>query len=281
MNDSRRNHAWDQALRRAIRPGMHVLEIGSGGGMLALMAARAGAERVITCEKDPVAAQIAREICDCNGYGDRVQVIHKASQDLIPGVDIERPADLLFCDIFADTLLAFDPLPALADARNRLLAPNAPVIPRSGAIRIALANWAPCATICRTNSAAGFDITGFVNLLRSSVSVAIGDPSMSLCSPEVEAFRFDFRLASHPRTARTELSLQANRDGFVDGVVQWIRLELDSETSLEARPERGATFFSAPRFWAFPESVHVRSGEAVEIASEYIGAHLSIRRSQG
>lgn len=32
MNDARRNRAWDQALRRAIGPGMRVLEIGSGAG---------------------------------------------------------------------------------------------------------------------------------------------------------------------------------------------------------------------------------------------------------
>src|SRR3954463_1393611 len=81
MNDARRNAAWDTALRRAIRPGMRVLEIGTGGGMLALMAARAGAERVTTCEKEPIAAAIAREICADNGYGDVVDVIAKGSRD--------------------------------------------------------------------------------------------------------------------------------------------------------------------------------------------------------
>ena len=45
MNNARRNAAWVKALRNAIRPGMHVLEIGTGAGMLALIAARAGAER--------------------------------------------------------------------------------------------------------------------------------------------------------------------------------------------------------------------------------------------
>ena len=31
MNDARRNAAWDKALKRAIRPGAYVLEIGTGG----------------------------------------------------------------------------------------------------------------------------------------------------------------------------------------------------------------------------------------------------------
>jgi type III protein arginine methyltransferase len=279
MNDARRNHAWDRALRRAIRPGMRVLEIGSGAGMLALMAARAGAEKVTTCEKDLIAATVAREICECNGYGSQVEVVGKKSQDLIPGVDLERPADLLFCDIFADTLLSFDPLPALADARNRLLAPGAPVIPAAGVIKTALGRWKRYAIACRTTRAAGFDISPFADLVRPSVTIEIGDPDLSLCSSEAEAFRFDFGLPFHPDAGRSEFSLEADCDGIVNGIVQWIRLELDSETALEAHPEPGAIFFSAPQFWPLPEPVEMRRGEAIGIVAEYSRKLLSIRRS--
>jgi SAM-dependent methyltransferase len=279
MNDARRNQAWDRVLRRAVRPGMRVLEIGTGVGMLALMAARAGAEKVTTCEKDPIAARVAREICECNGYGNKVEVVPKKSQDLIPGADLERPADLLFCDIFADTLLGFDPLPALADARNRLLAPGAPVIPAAGVIKLALARWKNCAIVCRTNYAAGFDIGAFANLVRPSVTLAIGDADLSLCSQDAEAFRFDFGLPHQPPAGRAELTLEADLDGVVDGVVQWIRLELDTETALEARPEPGATFFSSPVFWPLPEPVEMRRGNAIGIVAEYSRERLSIRRS--
>lgn len=279
MNDTRRNHAWDRALRRAIRPGMRVLEIGTGAGMLALTAARACAELVTTCETNPIAATIAREICERNGYGKIINVVPKRSQDLIPGVDLERPADLLFCDIFADTLLAFDPLPALADARNRLLAPGAQVVPAAGVIRLALARWKPCATACRASHAAGFDIGAFANLARSSVAIAIGDPDVLLCSPGADAFKFDFGSPSHPEADRAELTLQADSDGIVDGIIQWIRLELDSETVLESRPEPGATFFSSPQFWPFPGELRVRHGDALAVVAEYVRDRLSIRRS--
>lgn len=279
MNDTRRNRAWDRVLRRAVRPGMRVLEIGTGAGMLALMAARAGAEKVTTCEHNPIAATIAREICDRNGYGDSIDVISKRSQDLIPGVDLERPADLLFCDIFADTLLAFDPLPALADARLRLLATGAPVVPAAGVIRLALASWKGCAITCRARCAADFDISAFADLVRPSVAIAIGNPDVSLCSPEADAFRFDFRSPSHPEAGRIELTLEADHDGIVDGIIQWIRLELDSETILEARPEPGATFFSSPQFWPLPEAVEMRRGDVLGVVAEYVRDRLSIRRS--
>ena len=43
VREELRNAAYDAALRRAIRPGARVLEIGTGTGLLAMMAARAGA----------------------------------------------------------------------------------------------------------------------------------------------------------------------------------------------------------------------------------------------
>jgi type II protein arginine methyltransferase len=87
MNDARRNVAWDRALRRAIRPGMHVFEIGTGAGMLAMMAARAGAERVTTCERKSVSAMLARELAQQNGLADRIHVVTKHSQEVAVGTD--------------------------------------------------------------------------------------------------------------------------------------------------------------------------------------------------
>ena len=50
-----------RAIRRVVRPGIHVLEISTGGGLLAMFAAQAGA-RVTTCEAHPTIATTARAI---------------------------------------------------------------------------------------------------------------------------------------------------------------------------------------------------------------------------
>jgi len=72
VRDHPRNKAYEDALRRAIFPGCTVLEIGTGTGLLAMMAARAGAAKVITCEADPAIATAARENVAINGFADRV-----------------------------------------------------------------------------------------------------------------------------------------------------------------------------------------------------------------
>src|SRR5262245_27922181 len=73
VRDEVRNGGYESALARAITPGCRVIEIGTGTGLLAMMAARAGARTVVTCEASPIVARLARDIIEVNGYGDRVR----------------------------------------------------------------------------------------------------------------------------------------------------------------------------------------------------------------
>jgi len=192
MNDARRNLAWDAALRKAIRPGMLVFEIGTGAGMLALMAARAGAAKVVTCETNPVAAELARELAARNGYADRIEVITGPSQKVTVGEDMERRADLLFCDIFADGLLGFDPLSAIGDARARLLAPGAPAIPRAASLCVGLAAWADHDRSGTIDAACGFDLSPLADFVDVALLRPIDVPGLDLLSEGETLFRFDF-----------------------------------------------------------------------------------------
>lgn len=271
MNDARRNAAWDSALRRTIRPGMQVLEIGTGAGMLALMAARAGAEKVITCEANPVVAAMARELAARNGYADRVEVIDKRSEKLVVGIELERPADLLFCDIFGDRLLDFDPLPALADARKRLLMKDAPVVPARGILRVALAHWKDYRRMSHIDTSGGFDLASFADFAGRAIAIEIGDPAIRLMSGAQDIFHFDFSAPSHPPTGRSEVSCEATTAGEANGVARWIRLELDDQIALEARPEQGASFFSRLHFCPLPQPLQLRIGERLDVGTAYRG----------
>jgi SAM-dependent methyltransferase len=274
MNDARRNKAWDTALRAAIRPGMHVLEIGTGAGMLALMAARAGAAKVVTCERDPIAAALARDLIARNGYADRIDVIVKPSRALEIGVDLERPADLLFCDIFGDKLLDFDPLPALADARRRLLAANAPVVPARGMLRVALAHWENYWRAAHIDSAAGFDLTPLADYALRALAVDVGDPAIRLLSLPQDILSFDFSVSSHPQSGHGTVRAEGMAAGAINGVARWIRLELDDRNTLEACPEPVAVFFSRPHFCPLPQPVQIERGREYRIETAFRGSHL-------
>jgi protein arginine N-methyltransferase 7 len=275
MNDAARTSAWAQALQAVIAPGDHVLEIGTGGGVLALAAARAGAGFVTTCESDPVLADAAAAIVAQNGLGDRIRVINKDSRDLILGVDLPTPADVLCCDIFGDSLVDFGPVPALIDVR-RLLVHDARTVPAGVSLHLALGHWHEYERYCRMDTAAGFDLDLMRVFVPPSLSVEVDDPGLSLQSPPVTALRLDLRSWDLAPTGRVTVRLSADRDGIVSGVVQWIRLALTDDVFLDTQPRHGARYFAAARFWPWMEPVAVRAGDERDVVVEFHERALAV-----
>jgi len=119
-----RTDAFASAIARVVRPGDVVLDLGSGTGVLAILACRAGARKVFAVEQGHIADVAAMLIKD-NGCADRVDVLHARSQD----VELPERANVLVTETLGN--LGFDEqiLPAVLDARQRMLAPDARIVP--------------------------------------------------------------------------------------------------------------------------------------------------------
>lgn len=264
--DRGRNDAYEQALLRAITPGCRVLEIGTGTGLLAMMAARAGAT-VVTCEADPAIASAAREVVAANGYADRVTVVNKHSTALDVQTDLGGLADILVSEIVSNDLLSEGVLAAHEDAVARLLAPNGVVIPPRGTIRIALARDLRGRSP-RLSEASGFDLSAFNRLAAPNEMIRVGMDQVALCSDPVDLFSFDFATADPRKPERREFEI-ASEGGRVDGIVQWIALEMDAVGRYENRPESGTASCWGALLWRFPQPLETRSGEQARVG----GAH--------
>jgi ribosomal protein L11 methyltransferase len=62
-----------EALENELRPGMVVLDVGTGSGILAEAAGLLGAKRVIACDIDPIAVQLARQRLSFIGTADAIR----------------------------------------------------------------------------------------------------------------------------------------------------------------------------------------------------------------
>jgi len=92
LDDPFRIDAYDRALRALVQPGMVVVDLGTGTGILAMLAARLGA-RVHAVGSTSV-ADLAEQLIGHNGLGDRI-VLHRAdATSWTP----PQPVDLVFGD---------------------------------------------------------------------------------------------------------------------------------------------------------------------------------------
>lgn len=64
-----------------------------------MYAARAGARKVYCCEVSPSLFAIAQRCISRNGFGDVVVNLPQHSRDLIIGVDIAEPVDIIVTEL--------------------------------------------------------------------------------------------------------------------------------------------------------------------------------------
>ena len=279
VRDAVRNAAYDAALRRAVKPGMRVLEIGTGSAILAMMAARAGAGEVITCEMNPTVAQTARAIVARNGFSDRIRVIPKHSDALDVDADLGGRLDLLVSEIVSNDLLAEHVLPAHERAVRDLLKPGAPVIPASGRIRVALADMS------RKLKPAIAEVDGFdlslIETWRSPVrTFRSDDPDLVLRSAPSDLFEFDFGSAV-PSAEETRSLVLESTGGRIDGIVQWIDLAMDAVGRYENAPAPGARSCWDLRFYAFAQPVETTPGQRLRVAGQHDRRRVLVWRDGG
>jgi type II protein arginine methyltransferase len=267
VRDEARNSAYEAALKRAVGPESRVLDIGAGTGLLAMMAARAGARTVVTCEMNPAVADAAAAIVALNGYSDRVRVIAKRSTELDVEADMGGRADILVSEIVANDVLRENALPVMEDAVRRLLKPGGRMIPSSGQALAALAYWGGL-NERRLGEVAGFDMAPFNRLDRFPRRLSVGSADLALRSAPQVLFDFDFTSGGPYHGRETRLELVAE-DGPVNGIVQWIRLQLDEEGVYENRPEPGATSAWAVLFHPLGAEIDPEPGQPVPIAAAH------------
>lgn len=88
-----------ELIEEYVKPGMTVIDIGTGTGILAIAAAHMGAKDVLATDLDAMAVKVATENVAKNGFADTIRT---RCGDLLEAVD--ETADVVVANIIADVI---------------------------------------------------------------------------------------------------------------------------------------------------------------------------------
>lgn len=263
VHDQLRNETYARALRHHVRPGMTVFEIGTGTGILAMLAVQAGAQHVYTCEMREDVAAAARAIVARNGMADRITVISRNARDVKLGVDLPERADLFVSEIVDNTLLGEHVLPLTELARERFLKPGAPLLPWHVAAMGCLVSGSKHHEHYRMDTVMGFDLTPFNRFSPLELNAGKGGGgNVEMLSEPVELAGFDLRHDA-PAEASHALRLVASQEGRAEALMRWLRLDFGDGIVFENRPPQQSSW--DPHLHILPQARDLKPGDALDV----------------
>jgi len=279
LNDVRRNDAFEAAIIAALAqtgPDARVLDIGTGSGLLSMMAARAGAQSVTACEMVPIIADMARQIIADNGYSDRITVHTAPSTELRVGEHLDERADILVSEILSSDLLTEHVIDTFEDAHARLLKPDAIVIPRAASAIGCLVESQVLADYVFVDQVSGFDISRFGALASPKLPIHGTMTDWKRLSDDVELVHIDLTRTQHQSDLHL-LQINVLEDGIATGIVQWMHVDLAEGISFDNHPDGYTDGGWLQVLHNFPEPVAVRAGDVLNVAVGHDRVTLIVR----
>ena len=251
---------YRRALAEVMTPGATVLDLGTGTGLLGLLACEAGAGKVYAVESGPI-GNVARDVFERNGVGDRIEIIRGMSTD----VTLPERVDVVVGDQIGGFAYSAGVFKFYADAAQRLLKPDGFTVPASFELVVAAVEHPGSRRAIEPfgSPLAGFDLTPMHDLVRNTmrtVSIRSEEPLLS------EATLVHAQQATDATRFRTTTQLTVTRDGLLDGIIGMFTATMSPTVRMSNVPghpdmmdQRWQDFFPVN------ESIPVRAGDVVTV----------------
>lgn len=262
MNDDVRNAAYLHAIERAVTPDSIVFEIGTGSGLLSLMAARAGAKHVYTCEKEMSIRNAARKIISKNGFADKITVLDKWSTAVKIPTDIPEKVDIIMGEVFGPGLLEEQGIHFLNDAKIHLLKPGGKILPERATMSAALFEGEDIAKRAVVGTVCGFDLSLFNGLHDDpAIQISLAQHTHRFLSAPFQLRTVEFGVEDL-QPPEAQIVIRAEHSGMCHGVAQWFRLETDATHFIDTSPTQPRTHWDQ-QLQIFEKPFRVEKGQEI------------------
>ena len=270
-NSGTRLTQYERAIAAVVRQGDVVLDLGTGSGLLAVLACRAGARRVYAIEASD-AVQMGTLLTATTEFAERIEFVHARSQEVV----LSEQVDVIVGDIH-DTF-GFQPggLASIMDVRDRLLKPGGTLIPHATELMVA------------TLEAAAF-YAREIDIWNGCVHGVGLSPIRPLAVSHVHAGRFDAEQLLSPAAVIGTLDLARatsrhfggsavttiHRNGIAHGLCGCFVTTLAGDIRMGNVPGDSGTTNFAQAFFPFDQPVSVAAGDEVSISIDSHDGHIA------
>ncbi|XP_069757268.1 protein arginine N-methyltransferase 7 isoform X2 [Narcine bancroftii] len=266
LHDKDRNEKYYSGIRAAVcrvkERGQKaiVLDIGTGTGLLSMMAAKAGADFCFAVEVFKPMADVAVKIIDKNGFSNKIKVINKHSTEVTvgPDGDMSCRANILVTELFDTELIGEGALPSYEHAHKYLVQEECEAVPHRATVYAQLVEsermWAwnkllPIHVSLEGDSDKVIYPTKDMQLCAGSPCVydiqlnQVNRNHFTALTMVTKMFSVDFSKAVSSSPAQHTVQVQATGSGQAHVLISWWDMEMDPEGSIRCT--------MAP-YWAHP-----------------------------
>jgi protein arginine N-methyltransferase 1 len=281
--DEGRTRAYAESLKRHVTPASVVVDIGTGTGIFALLAARLGARKVYAIESSD-AITFGRPVAAQNGLDRRVEFIQGVSTH----IQLPEKADLIVSEIHGVLPAYRRSLFSIMDARDRFLAPTGCLIPRRETLWAALVEAATLhqkiAGVWGKN-VFGIDMTAIRPTVVNTWHKSRPRPSELVTRPECWAV-LDYAVLTSPHVAG-DATWEIREPRTAHGIGAWFDWDGTDGVTFSNSPLSGERHIFGQAFFPWPEPLDLCRGDEVRVqlradavGSEYVYGWETIVRGQ-
>ena len=242
-----------EAINRVVKPGMRVVDIGTGSGILALLAAQAGATEVTALDINEETVEYARTAAKMNGYEDRITFEVKHFEDFVP----ETKYDVVICEMLSSMMLIEQQMPAASHAAKHVLKEGGVMLPNSLKIYIAL-----------TEHESLWSRFNIHNLRFPRLPQTVTKGEANDLSDFVEVASFDLTSIDEVHAVDCELQMKVVQKGIANGLVGLFDAVVYDDIALV--PEDGWRDLFLP----FEKQIDVDIGDEVKVRLSFTPGQL-------
>lgn len=258
LSDAPRIAAFRKAIEEVVKPGALVVDLGSGTGILGLMACRAGAARVYSIESGSIIG-LARKIAADNGYGDRIQFIRGFSTR----VDVPEKVDVIISDQIGRMGFEAGVIQYFHDAIPRFLKPGGKLLPSAIELWMSpvtsrelwenIEFWKNSPAELNFQAASGIaGNTGYP--IHYSAQQLLAKPA---CGATVDLYH------ANPDSLIAAASFEVEKDEVMHGLGAWFQAQLSPSVTMTNSPLAADRINRSNVFLPIQQPVQVKPGDRV------------------